>query len=479
MSDPNLTFDQAMSDTEALMWNIEKDPWLNPSGAMIIVVDKPINVNKFRRRIAHAVLSVPRLRQRVEPGFGRFTNPTWALDADLDLNYHLRHLALPDKENTDADLRAMAARIGQTPFDRTRPLWEMHIVDNLEGGRGALIAKLHHSITDGAGAMRMSLAYLDFERKVGIDPKIDLSAALADMAEEAASSEHSAPTDAAMDLAKGLGKLARRQLKVARFAAAEVATWGADPERITDAVGKANRQFDSMREQLGFDGHSSSGSPLWRERSRHRHLEVLELDLNNVKAAAHKLDGTINDFFVAGAVHGAALYHHRRNADVATLNVSFVVSTKERGDRSAANGFTPALIAAPAGPMSAADRFGLLSNLMAARRRTISGGGLLAGASSMVNLMPTSVVTKAARAQGARIDIATSNFRGSPTTVYVAGSKVLAMYTLGPVAGTAFNLTTLSYDGKLQMGMHVDPVAVTDPADLRDCIQTAFEELMA
>ena len=53
------------------------------------------------------------------------------------------------------------------------------------------------------------------------------------------------------------------------------------------------------------------------------------------------------------------------------------------------------------------------------------------------------------------------------------------MYTLGPVAGTAFNLTTLSYDGKLQMGMHVDPVAVTDPADLRDCIHTAFEELMA
>ena len=156
-----------------------------------------------------------------------------------------------------------------------------------------------------------------------------------------------------------------------------------------------------------------------------------------------------------------------------------MVSTKAKGDRSGTNSFTPAIVAAPAGAMSAAERFDHLQRLMAARRKSISGGGLLAGASAMVNLMPTSVVTRAARAQGARIDLATSNFRGSPVTVYVAGAKVVAMYTLGPVAGTAFNLTTLSYDGELQMGLHVDPVAVEAPADLRDCIAHAYEELLS
>lgn len=477
MSDPQLTFESTMSDAEALMWNIEKDPWLNPSGSMVITCDRPLDFEKFRSRMAHAILAVPRLHQRVAPGFGRFTNPSWVVDADIELDHHVRHMAMPDGENSLSDLWALATRIGQIPFDRTRPLWEFHVIDNVEGGRGAMVAKLHHSITDGAGAMRMSLAYLDFKRRVRKDPVIDLAAKLAEVSAEAGEEHHVG--DAANAIGKRLGKLARRNLGTARAVAGEMATWGADPERITDAVSKANRQFESMRDQLGFDGEATGGSPLWTERSRQRHLEVLDLDLDAVKAAAKSLDGTINDLFVTGAVHGAAKYHHDRGVDVDIFNTSFVVSTKAKGDRSGSNSFTPAIVAASGKPMTAAERFEHLQGVMAARRRSISGGGLLAGASSVVNLMPTSVVTRAARAQGARIDMATSNFRGSPTTVYVGGAKVTAMYTLGPVAGTAFNLTTLSYDGSLQMGLHVDPVAVESPADLRDCIAHAYEELLS
>lgn len=477
MTDPDLTFESSMSDAEALMWNIEKDPWLNPSGSMVITLDRPLDIDKFRRRMAKSVLTVPRLHQRVEPGFGRFTNPTWVVAEDIELEHHVRHMALPDGENSFADLWALATRIGQTPFDRTRPLWEMHVVDNVEGGRGAIVAKLHHSITDGAGAMRMSLAYLDFRRKVRKDGATDLAKELAAIAE--ASTPEAAPADVAKDAAKQLGRLARRNLGTARAVAAEVATWGADPERITDTVGRVGREVNSMRDQLGFDGEASGGSPLWTQRSRQRHLEVLDLDLDAVKTAAKSMDGTVNDIFVTGAVHGAAKYHLDRGVEPVTLNTSFVVSTKAKGDRSGTNSFTPAIVAAPAGAMSAVERFDHLQRLMAARRKSISGGGLLAGASAMVNLMPTSVVTRAARAQGARIDLATSNFRGSPVTVYVAGAKVVAMYTLGPVAGTAFNLTTLSYDGELQMGLHVDPVAVEAPADLRDCIAHAYEELLS
>ena len=70
MTDPDLTFESSMSDAEALMWNIEKDPWLNPSGSMVITLDRPLDIDKFRRRMAKSVLTVPRLHQRVEPGFG-------------------------------------------------------------------------------------------------------------------------------------------------------------------------------------------------------------------------------------------------------------------------------------------------------------------------------------------------------------------------------------------------------------------------
>jgi hypothetical protein len=89
------------------------------------------------------------------------------------------------------------------------------------------------------------------------------------------------------------------------------------------------------------------------------------------------------------------------------------------------------------------------------------------------------VVTQVARSQAARIDFATSNLRAAPFTTYMSGAKVTDTITMGPVAGTAFNLTTISYDGHLHLGFFVDPVAVADPADLRACMAEAYTELLA
>ncbi|MCB0991405.1 MAG: DUF1298 domain-containing protein, partial [Acidimicrobiales bacterium] len=120
-----------------------------------------------------------------------------------------------------------------------------------------------------------------------------------------------------------------------------------------------------------------------------------------------------------------------------------------------------------------------MHDLMSERRKATSGGGgLMAAAAGAANLLPTSVMTQLARREAASIDFATSNFRGSPVKAYIAGARVEALYTLGPVAGTAFNLTTLSYCGSLDMGLHVDPVAVENPAELKECIAGAYESLL-
>jgi diacylglycerol O-acyltransferase len=69
--------------------------------------------------------------------------------------------------------------------------------------------------------------------------------------------------------------------------------------------------------------------------------------------------------------------------------------------------------------------------------------------------------------------------RGAPVPTYVSGARVLWTGTLGPVAGTAFNLTAMSYDGSFDMGLHLDPVAVDDGDDLSRCIESGFRELLA
>src|SRR5262245_23428946 len=88
-------FERHMSDAEALMWNVEKDPWLNPSGGMVTICDRPIDIDQFRQRLRFAVSRIPRLRERVVPGVARLTAPMWSPDPEFDFDYHLRHVTLP------------------------------------------------------------------------------------------------------------------------------------------------------------------------------------------------------------------------------------------------------------------------------------------------------------------------------------------------------------------------------------------------
>ena len=205
----------------------------------------------------------------------------------------------------------------------------------------------------------------------------------------------------------------------------------------------------------------------------------MSMPLGEAKAAAKALGGSINDLFVAGAVAAAVAYHEARGETLDHLNVSFVVSTRH-DDAIGGNSFTPTVVKIPVTASSGDERIAMLRELMGERRAEVgSGSGLLNNVATVAKLLPTSVVTGFARQQAGAIDFATSNMRGAPFDVYIAGAKLLRNVTLGPVAGSAFNLTCLSMGDHLDIGMHIDPVAVDDPAELRACMERAFGELLS
>ena len=215
------------------------------------------------------------------------------------------------------------------------------------------------------------------------------------------------------------------------------------------------------------------------DRSRRRHLESLGVSLEDAKAAGKVLGGSVNDFFVAGAVHGAVAYHDLRGADVEALNISFVVSTRAAGDTAAGgNSFTPTRVQVPGGALTPEERFRAVRDRMAERRAGTAGQGAFGGVAGLANLLPTSVVTRVARSQVTKIDFATSNMRAAPFPMYISGAEILENVTMGPVAGTAFNLTAISYNGSLDMGVFIDPVAVPDPGGLRDCLAEGYAQLL-
>jgi len=471
---------ERMSDHEALMWNIEKDPWLNPNGASLTLLDRPVDIDDFRRQVRHGVSRIPRLQQRVVPGLGRLATPAWVPDPEFDFDYHFRQAALP-KPGSKRQLLNLAARLYNEPLDRTRPLWRFVVIDGLADGSGAIYTMFHHAISDGIGQIRMAELYQQMTRDEPPKPEVDLDAIIAEAVKQHSSKQRGG--DLGEDLwstARGtLGHLARRNIGIGRRLIGDIAMIPADPKRLTDGASSVASAAQAMVSQVGTiasDDHD--GSELWAERSRHRQLEHVAVPLADLKAASKALGGSINDAFLVALAEAAVRYHSARGVELDGLNTSFVVSTRT-DSKAGGNSFTPVPIHISGAELSFAERMtDLLTITEAAKARALEGGSIT-NLSGVANLLPTSVVTRTARSQAAKIDFATSNLRGAPFELYCAGARVESIVAMGPLAGTPANITALSYNGSFDIGIFIDPDAITKPAEFRDHIASAFADMIS
>ena len=235
-------FSDRMSDHEALMWNVEKDPWLNPSGASLTLLQGSIDDEHFRRTMRRAVAKIPRLHERVVPGLGRLAPPAWVPDPEFDIDFHVRHVRLP-KPGTERQLFDLAAQLYQEPLDRTRPLWRFVLIDGIEGGRSAIWAIVHHAVSDGIGQLRMAEMYQQLEPDAPMPDDVDLETIVADAVEAHHAKQFGGDLTDGFPTAVGqsLAHLVRRQLGVARRIAGEVVIWPADPQRAKDTDRRGGR----------------------------------------------------------------------------------------------------------------------------------------------------------------------------------------------------------------------------------------------
>jgi WS/DGAT/MGAT family acyltransferase len=451
-----------MTDAEALMWNLEKDPYLSASIANVTILSQPPDRERLRARLDRASATIARLHQRVVPALGRMAPPEWRTDPDFDLDFHLRWVALP-APGSERQLLDLAAGIINDPFDRTRPLWEFVVVEGLDGGRAAMIQKLHHAIADGVGAIRISEQFID------LSP---------DATEAMSPGRPSVEPDDDGLLATTVETLThnlRRGLGVARRGAEGAAGLIIHPSRIAALGGDLVELAGSATRQLMVT--DPARSPVWTERSLRRRIELLQVPFDPAKQAAKALGGSLNDLFVTAAAGGAGAYHRERGFPVDDLRVSIPIST--RTDASAGgNSFTPTRVLVPAGIEDPVERFEQVHQRLSGIRgeRALSFVDGLAG---VANLLPTSLSVRMARQQVETVDFAASNVRGAPFPLYIAGARMEANHPVGPTGGTAWNLTLMSYDGKLDMGLNVDAGAVEDPEALRDAISAEFAALIA
>lgn len=456
-------FDHAMGDADALMWNIERDPHLRSPIVVLLVLDKVPSWRRVLERLDRGTRLIPRMRQRVVEPTVRVGPPAWSADPDFDLSYHARRMRLPKGSKMRHALE-IAERAAMGDFDRARPLWEYTLIEGLPKGRAAFVLKVHHSMTDGVGGMRLLMMLFDLERKPSPNGPEPEPVAL--------------PVFSPIGLVgSGIAWQARRAVdrgqQLADVARGTLQRFRDDPagtvEELTNAATSVARFLAPAMEPC---------SPLINGRSLDRRVSIMRVPLDDLKRAAAAAGGTLNDAFVAGVLGGLQRYHARHDTDVPELRMIMPINVRGDTPGLGGNHFTPARLILPLTIDDPAERVGVVGERSRALRDepAVAMSETVAG---VLNRLPRRAATFLFGSMLKGADFVTSNVPGSPFPLFLCGAKVDALYAFAPLSGTAANVTLLSHCGTCCIGINTDPRAIPDSKRFHRALRRGIEDVLA
>jgi diacylglycerol O-acyltransferase / wax synthase len=454
----DIRFERRMSDADALMWAIEKDPLLRSTITAVSIFDRAPDAKRLRERVERGTRLIPRLRQRVVGAPLVASPPRWVVDTNFDLDYHLRWVSAP----APADRRALldlAEPIGMQGFDRARPLWEFTVVEGLADGKAAFIQKLHHSITDGVGAIKLAMVLFDLEREPG-DPGSTPGPPVA---------EHPTPWELTFE---ALQHERRRQFGIARRSI------GAATRAARRPAANA-RAFAELAASAGriLAPATTPHSTVMTERSLSVNFATIAVALDETKRAAKAAGGKLNDAFLAAVCGGMRLYHERHGTTVEQLRTTMPISIRDEATATlAGNQFVPARFLIPIGIRDPIERMRVIRQLVAFQRNepALTFTDAIAG---ILNRLPTALVTQLFGSMLKGVDFVTSNVPGVPVPVFFAGAALESQVAFGPLTGAATNITLVSYLDDLHIGVNMDRAAIPDRDVFIDCLKEGFDEV--
>jgi WS/DGAT/MGAT family acyltransferase len=459
-----LHYEPRMSDSDALMWTIEKDPLLRSTITAVSLLDGPVDAERFADKVDRASRIIPRLRQRVVGNPYSMAPPRWEVDPNFDLGYHLRTVRAGGT-GSEQDVLELAQWVGMQGFDRARPLWELYLVDGLADGRSALIQKVHHAITDGVGSIQIALTLFDLERDPSDDgplPEAPQVHVLNPLERLAAGTEH----------------VTRRRVRSLQRSVDSVT--GGVRGLLRDPAGAARRALDTAGSVGRLVAPATEPlSPVMTGRSLSVRFSTLVRPLDDLRRAAKAADGKLNDAFVAGVAGGLRRYHEHLGAPVDQLRMTMPINVRtEETQGVAGNQFVPARFPVPIAITDPIERMAAIRGLVADQRGE-PALALTQPLAGLLNRLPTSVTTGVFGGMLKGVDFVTSNVPGAPVPLFAAGAEIVQQFPFGPLSGAAANITLLSWLDQVCIGVNVDPAAVVDPDAFHACLADGFDEVIA
>jgi diacylglycerol O-acyltransferase len=449
-----------MNELEALMWRSERHPELSSTVTGLILLDSTPDWDRLYAAHEWAAQLLPRMRQRVlEPALPVGT-PAWVLDHKFHLDYHFRQTRLPGAGGMPELLRFTEA-FAIAPLDRTRPLWEAVLVEDLADGRAAYVLKMHHSLTDGIGGIQ--LLSLVQSRTPEHTPDKPRGPQLDDVPKP---DSRQLAIEELREAAVGVPGLASKLLSAGLAGLTQPGT----------TSGKTLRYVASLRRVLSPP--PARHSPVLRPRNgKLWRFGVLECSLHDLRAAGKTAGGSVNDAFIAALLGGLRRYHEEHDVYLDELPMAMPVSLRKSDDPLGGNKFAGAMFAAPMGVADPAERIATIRGIVISLRTEVALDTFSLVAPAL-NRLPSSLGAAVGRL-GASADLSASNVPGVPYDTYMAGAKVERVYPFGPLPGVAVMATMVTHHGVCCIGINLDGSAVKDQAVMMRCLQEGLDEVVA
>jgi diacylglycerol O-acyltransferase / wax synthase len=453
------TWFERLSSLDALFLELEDRTAHMHVGAVAVFEGKAPPYGDFLRLIEARLDYVPRYRQRVMFVPFKQGRPVWVDEAHFDLEYHVRHTALP-APGSEAELKRLAGRLFSQALDRDKPLWEMWLVEGLDGDRFAMISKAHHCMLDGISGVDLASVLMDTE------PSSEPPAPPPEW------KPRPAPRTTEL-LATSLKEQITHPVQVVRDAL----------QSNNDARKLLREIAGGVKPLLGIAGMGlAPPSALNRPIGPHRRFEVLDLPLSDIRKVRRALQGTVNDVILTVVTGALRQWLTSRGEPVGPdLRALVPVSMRGAHDRGTfGNQISAVFCPLPVGDPNPVERLRKVREAM----RGVKESGQAVGATALASLgdfAPPTLLAQAARLQAVTrfFNVLVTNVPGPQFPLYLLGRKLRACYPQVPLAAQqSVGIALLSYNGRVGVGLLADH-DVRDLPALAGAMREALDELLA
>lgn len=417
-----------------------------------------IDIQKIMHYVESRLHKLPRYRERL--AYIPIENhPVWVDDERFNLHYHVRHTSLP-RPGTERQLKRLCARIMSQQLDRGKPLWEMWVVEGLEGDRAAVITKVHHCMIDGLSGVDLLATLL-------------AGAPESEVREPARWIPRPTPTQ---------GELLRDEV-AARLRAplGLLARLATEPRAVLASV---RAGVPAVADVLRGMSHVGSETPLNRPIGPHRRFDWLTLEIAAMREIRERLGGSLNDVVLAIVAGAVRRFLIQRNVDLRGIDFRAFVPVNVRppeergslGNRVA--GWIIDLPLAEVDPRRRLERI-CKSTDVAKRSRQARGSEILTEAAEWTGPGVVSLLARMAES-ALPFNLVVTNVPGPPQPLYLLGARMLEAYPMVPLfVNQGLGVALFSNAGKLFWGFNADWDVVPDLHEFVEAIAASFEELHA